>query len=445
MSKKLHELSVIEAIDSTKNYCPLPWVHFHMSHNAETYPCCIAVINDKNSFGNLNSKTFDEVWHGNKLNQFRKDMLEDNRVSACYVCHLQEKLGEWSHRHDAIKKYHDKARPALATTDPVTGESPDAIPIFLDLRFSNICNMRCRMCGLYASSRWYNDAIALKKEYGTKVFVQEGKAVDEIVQITGIDDSKVPDLFNRLETYIPYMEEIYFAGGEPLITEEHYLWLDKLLKHNRNDIFIRYNTNLSKLVYKRKNVIDYWNQFQNIKIYASLDEMWKRAELIRKDTVWKEIEENLTIIKEQAPHVQLHVSCTVQNLNAFNTFEFHKYLVAKGFIGRKDFFYNILTNPTHKSIRILPDRDKEILTQIYINHMQWINEEYPNYSNETIQHTIDYMNNHPMDEFELRKMCLSHAQIDKLRNEDTRSLFPELSHIWEKYWPADLHEKIKRQ
>jgi radical SAM protein with 4Fe4S-binding SPASM domain len=436
--KDIIDDSLNDIIKETKNYCPLPWVHFHMSHNAETYPCCVAVINERNSFGNLNENSFDEVWHGDKLNRFRKRMLEDKPDPACYVCHLQEKLGEWSHRHDAIKKFHNRAKPAIETTDIETGKAPDAKPVFLDLRFSNICNMRCRMCGLYASSRWYHDAIALKKEYGTSIFVQEEKDIDDIVQIIGIDDNRVPDLFNSLEKHIDYMDEVYFAGGEPLITDEHYQWLDRLLAHNRNDIFIRYNTNLSKLKYKTKNVIDYWNQFENVKIFASLDEMWKRAELIRKDTVWSEIEENLQIIKDQAPHVQLNVSCTVQNLNSYNVFEFHKYLVDKGFIGRDNFYYNVLTNPSYKSIRVMPSRDKEVLTQIYKNHAAWINEEFPHHDNETIFHTIDYMNGHPENEEELKKLCITHAQIDKLRNEDTRSTFPDLSHIWEKYWPDEI-------
>ena len=430
--------SAAEIIDKTKNYCPLPWVHFHMSQNASTLPCCVAVINEKNSLGNLNELNFEEVWHGEKMNNFRKKMLNDQPERACYVCRLQENLGEWSHRHDAIKKFHNRAKPAIETTDVETGAAPDAKPVFLDLRFSNICNMRCRMCGLYASSRWYNDAIELKKLYNTNIFVQEETALEDIVAVSGIDDSNVPELFDMLGKYNSDMDEVYFAGGEPLITDEHYQWLDRLLEHDRDDIFIRYNTNLSKLTYKSKNVIDYWKKFKNIKIYASLDDMWARGELLRKDTVWTEIEENLKIIKQEVPHVQLNVNCTVQILNAYNVFPFHKYLVENGFLDRDNFYYNVLTNPIQDSVRILPESDKRVLTQLFTEHAKWINQTKPRHDTTQIYNTIEYMNNHPTDENELMGFGTKHARLDKLRKEDTRLVYPDLSHIWEKYWPDEI-------
>jgi MoaA/NifB/PqqE/SkfB family radical SAM enzyme len=89
--KDIVDNSVDDIIKNTRNYCPLPWVHFHMSHNAETMPCCVAVINEKNSFGNSNDKSFEEIWHGDKINRFRKKMLEDkpDRIFLKVEIHLR--------------------------------------------------------------------------------------------------------------------------------------------------------------------------------------------------------------------------------------------------------------------------------------------------------------------------------------------------------------------
>ena len=57
-----------------------------------------------------------------------------------------------------------------------------------------------------------------------------------------------------------HVEEIYFAGGEPLISDHHYHIIDKLLENQIYVHTIRYNTNLSTLTYKGRNIIDIWKE-----------------------------------------------------------------------------------------------------------------------------------------------------------------------------------------
>jgi hypothetical protein len=92
------------------------------------------------------------------------------------------------------------------------------------------------------------------------------------------------DMWNQMQEHIPYLEQIYFAGGEPLIMEEHYNVLKELVRLKRFDVRLQYNTNFSRLNLKDENVLDYWKLFNNVSIGASLDAMGPRAEYIRKGT-----------------------------------------------------------------------------------------------------------------------------------------------------------------
>ena len=66
------------------------------------------------------------------------------------------------------------------------------------------------------------------------------------------------------------VESIYFAGGEPLIMNEHYVILDNLKKYNRTDVKISYNTNFMNLFFKKTPVWDFWNKFDNIQLQTSI-------------------------------------------------------------------------------------------------------------------------------------------------------------------------------
>ena len=90
------------------------------------------------------------------------------------------------------------------------------------------------MCGVYSSSKWHQEAMELHGDTtgadtkGVLEFNSNGKE----------------DVFKQVDRFINDVEEIYFAGGEPLVMEEHYLILEKLIAAGRTDVRLRYNTNL---------------------------------------------------------------------------------------------------------------------------------------------------------------------------------------------------------
>jgi sulfatase maturation enzyme AslB (radical SAM superfamily) len=168
--------------------------------------------------------------------------------------------------------------------------------------------------------------------------------------VTGKDGS----ILEQFDQHIDCLEQIYFAGGEPLIMREHYVLLDKLLAAGRTDVKLQYNTNFSELQFKDKHVFEYWSQFRDVRVGASLDGMGKHAELVRKGTQWDQIEKNRSLMMELVPHVKFSVNCTVSSLNVLHALEFHKDWVSRGFILPDDWNVNICQSPEWYRADIFP-------------------------------------------------------------------------------------------
>lgn len=417
-----------QVFEQTKHYCPLLWCHLHVNTHGDVQPCCMAPFGS--SLGNINDASFDDIWNGEEMKRLRVELLEDRPIETCKGCYEKEKSGNWSLRKASIIKHHDTVKDWLKTTRK-DGTSIDSKPIYWDIRFSNICNMRCRMCGHFSSSKWFNDAKRLSEEFDNPMYL--GLNQEQAI-VKGVKDSQA--LLSRLDEYLPHVKELYFAGGEPMIMEEHYRILKRLDELGLHDTFIRYNTNFLQLYYKDKDILELWKKFKNVFCSASLDSYGKRAELIRKDTVWTEIENNMQRVKTEAPHVKVNIAPTVQILNILSVTDLHKEWCERGWLGPNDMFLNILHTPDFYNLKALPRELKIQATQKLLAHLEWLQKTYQDnlYSvRNTVMNTISYMNSEQLSETWLYELVKQTRQLDILRNENTFETFPELKYIWENY------------
>ena len=195
-----------------KPYCLMPWIHFHVGDHGMAKACCVANI----PFGNINEQSFDEIWNGDAINQLREKFAKGEKDNRCAQCYKLEDAGGKSIRQETFEKFpHIKI-----------DNSSQTLPIYFDIRFSNVCNFRCRTCWHGASSKWFADAKSLGRNVGEKAIIQNIQDFNSFIEKTGKALLKA--------------EEIYFAGGEPLVTEEHYLLLSWLIEKNATQIRLRY-------------------------------------------------------------------------------------------------------------------------------------------------------------------------------------------------------------
>lgn len=329
-------------------FCLMPWLHLHVSTRGLAQACCISPI----TFGDVNKQTIAEIWDSPQIKKFRNKLLNGEKDKRCNGCYQREASGNSSIRLETLEKYKNHI-PEILT------EEYNKEPIYLDIRFSNICNFRCLTCWHGASSKWFEEA----KELGTNVANQ--------AIINAINDEDL--FFNQLESFIPSLEEIYFAGGEPLIMEQHYRLLDLLIKNNKTSIHLRYNTNLSLLNFKSKNVLDYWKHFKKITISASLDAAGETGEKIRRDSNWKTIKNNLRLIRTYLPTAQLEIAPTVSSLNILHLHSLHKELVEENLININAIYFNLLERPYSYSIKKTAKEAPFILA--LNNYSEWLTQQ----------------------------------------------------------------------
>lgn len=327
----------------SENFCILPWVHMHIWPNGTTYPCCLAT-NDY-VIGDTNTHTMLEIWNSPKQRMLRKNIMSGKPTSGCTRCYEHEANGIRSMRQNMNADYaHHYDRVDLTYPD---GSLDDIHMAYLDIRFSNICNMRCRTCGPELSSGWVDDA------------VKTGRYRADQPKILKIKPT-LAEFWEDVEPWIGSVERIYFAGGEPLIMDEHYKILEHLIAIGKTDIPIAYNTNFSRLTYKSHDVIQLWRQFSDITVGASLDAMGNRAEYMRKGTVWNDICANRERMIREVPHVKFMISSTVSAYNVMTITEFWDDWIARGWVDPLQIDVNMLLFPEHHRLQVLPEGLRKI-------------------------------------------------------------------------------------
>ncbi len=350
-----------QRLTASKTFCMLPWMHMHAFPDGRAYPCCLSDY--WHPVGDLRKHTMKEVWNQDPYKQMRVNMLQDKPCKECTKCYEQEEHGAFSMRYDANRNYGHHIAEVDATQED--GTHPEFKIRYWDVRFSNLCNFRCRSCGPIFSSNWYNDHVKL---YNTKPDVL-GRPMERIEYTAGNEDG----MLEQMEEHIPYLEQVYFAGGEPLIMKEHYYLLEKLIEYGKTDVRIQYNTNFSELRYKDKHVFDYWKHFKNVSVGASLDASGARAELMRKGTDWQQTVDNRRRMMDEVPHVDFYVSSTISSMNALHVLDFHKEWTELGLIKAKDWNVNICQGPDWYRADIFPDWFKqEVIVPAYEQHIAWL-------------------------------------------------------------------------
>lgn len=217
---------------------------------------------------------------------------------------------------------------------------------YIDLRLGNTCNLKCRMCNPYASSKWVDDwnSVVEQTEFYTGSKLNK-KDLDGLKNISWHNSSRVwEDLFPIIET----VEEIYLTGGEPFLIAEQIILLSRIIEVGlAEQITLKYNTNLT---YLPEGLVDLWSKFKMVKVNVSLDGVEDLNNFIRFGSRWNAILENLErVIKINSVTVGIHI--TVQMYNILDLHDIYTFFKARYDI---DPYLNILNHPACLNIRTLP-------------------------------------------------------------------------------------------
>ena len=377
-----------------KPYCLMPWIHLHVGFKGQVNACCVSSI----VYGNINRQSISQIWESSAIEKVRSRFLTGEPDNRCKVCINRELSGAKSLRQETFEKF------------PNTNLNQIKGPIYFDIRFTNVCNFKCRTCWHGASSKWFNDA----KLLGTNITNQ--------AIIKNIKDFS--DFISQNESHLKNAKEIYFAGGEPLVTEEHYLFLDYLIKHNLTHIRLRYNTNFSTLTFKNYHILNYWKKFKSIEVMASIDESNGLGEYIRHGLDWNQFIENREKINNLT-HISFKIAPTISVFNVKTLPDFYKTCLKLNLIKPSNFYVNILERPYHYNIKSLSLKDKGILNETYNNFDTWcLANHIPQFVRHQFKSIKQFLNGDDLFDAYHSKFLEETKQLDTIRDEDFKIVTP---------------------
>lgn len=400
-------------LNESKSFCMAPWVHLHASPSGVAGPCCIAESIGRDGVGNTRTQPLMEIVNSPEMNQLRKDMLLGALNNECNKCHAHDKQKVLSSRTMLNTEFSEFYDECMKNTNE-DGSLKEFRMRYFDIRFSNICNFKCRTCGAGFSSQWEQEDLKNNVPYA-RIFPKNDNV----------------NFLNEIIEQVPNLKTAYFAGGEPLITEEHYTLLEEMIRTKKSDhIHLRYNTNMSNFKFKNKDILSLWKHFKNkINIYASIDHYGERAEYIRHGTDWATVEENL-ISAKQTPYINLQMNTVLSVFNFLTIGDFYQYLIDKKLYSPRDYVYTLynMSTPEHYTCHILPEEFKLKGKESLENAIKLM--EANHFKQHQIQQLSDALpwavlyNTWDQHKYAFRNEI---KRVDKIRGENFVKTFPELA------------------
>ena len=314
--------------------------------------------------GNLKEVSLEQAWNSEQQKKLRKDLLAGKTNKICTRCMEMERNNisttrQWSNKH--LNNHWDvvEATKEDGSVDKVN------LP-YIDFRFSNICNFKCRTCGPELSSSWYEDHS----------------------KIWGKPDHK--------KIIRPYKDEkTFWEKVEP--------YMDGL---------------------------ELWNQFECVSVGASLDASHKRGEFLRKGQSWEQVEANRKRMFDACPRAYFFLATCLDVFNSFHVPDFHIDWYKRGWIQDEGSLINPLLTPNYLRIQILPEMFKDQLREKYRKAQEWMDTNTKNKS-KRYDALIQFLDEADYSH-KIKEWIRSTNQLDSLRSENWRDIFPELTDL-EKY------------
>lgn len=422
----MSEFNPLQMAKDSKTFCIFPWIHQYVGPPGDILPCCVYddarnFTNNQEPLASLKSTTLKEAWNNERTKSMRLKFLNGEQDSGCSFCNNRIAGDAFYNSYNRQYLEMDEVRDVIASTQP-DGSLPDHKLFYIDARWNNLCNFKCRSCSPHYSTSWIEDHKKLYLGQGDEyTFSYSGKTED--------------DLLEQILPHLQTVKMIYFAGGEPMMQKDHYEVLLKLIELGRTDVIIKYNTNFSQLQLKHyDNVLNYWKQFKHIEIGASIDGSYKRAEYWRHGTKWDKILDNVKRLKSEVPHARLTLSYTLSWINAHNFVELHKEWVNLGYINLDNVTLNSLNTPPYYSLKFIPEWKKREIEKLLLDHIEWAKQFDTNsgafmYLESIIKNAIHFMNDtvgHNYNEQEMMKDFVKYTnRLDEIRNENFYETFPE--------------------
>lgn len=334
--------------------CILPWISIETTPLGGVRPCCL--YTEELPDINLKTTTLEDAFQSKGMRDLRRSFRRGEKPAGCERCWLEEDNGKKSKRQYMLEKFKD----IDVTYENNTGTSLE----FIDLKLGNICNLKCRICGTWSSSKWAKEEMDYSddpKNHIARQWLKDGRWPRESAEF-----------WENLDSLLGQIKYFEFTGGEPWMIKEHFQLLQRAVdKGVANNIDIHYNTNGTQ--YPKEHTV--WKKFKHVQIAFSVDNTGERFEYERYGAKWRTVNTNIKRVhrlREEGYPISTQL-CTTWNVQ--NIFYLDEILVWAKQQNFDSIHFNLMHDPWEMAISNMPQSAKSEL-MLYLQKCRVVHADY---------------------------------------------------------------------
>ena len=94
------------------------------------------------------------------MEKLRQQFKNGERPLSCESCWQEESVGKTSKRMNSLYKMKHSLQKWTPNSEPTLK--------FIDFKLGNVCNLKCRICGSWSSSKWAQEELDYGKSRSKK-------------------------------------------------------------------------------------------------------------------------------------------------------------------------------------------------------------------------------------------------------------------------------------
>ena len=456
-----------------KTFCPLPWNSINLRNNGDLRLCCNAnsytanrgiIRKEDGTPYNAGKDDWNEARNAELLKDVRKTMLKGEWHPECERCRQEETNDIRSRREYEREDWaeyfgkHIDAKKAFEITDEDGTIDVDKQKInFVDIRYGNFCNLKCRMCGPTDSHKWYEDHVKVhnrthfKDTHEVIELTKNAKGKYSTDQYDWFQDSNM--YWHNFEKYAVDAHKLYIVGGEPLIIQEHFESLERIVASGKAPgMRLEYNTNLTNVP---PRLLEIWEEFKEIRLGVSIDGYGDVFNYQRFPGNFDQVYKNMQAIDDNK-NIALKgwFAVTVTPLNVFHFPEFMKWkLITSGLTrfnsitaDRPVVSHHMCHSPKYYNIKVLPPELKVAVREHYQTYIDWaqnsdeINDHVRKHFIKLAVGTVKFMESEDYhdktawdDKTWLDELVINTTKLDEIRGQNILDVVPQYGDLFNAY------------
>ena len=378
-----------EEIINSETFCFYPFTQLSTNPSGHFKPCCyhVGAMKDPNNkvIGIMSGDSFSTAWNSTNMISLRKNLHKGVIPDACSRC---VRDGDVSMRKRSIKEYKTDHQVLTEVYETIKNDYyAEHSPSYLELKPSNLCNLKCVMCNSYDSSQIAKELQELTTKFGG-ITIEGGRFL-QVSDTPGMREkndafsTNLPDWSDNEEVWesftklAPGLKILSFAGGEPTIMPFVLRALRYLVDNDyAKNIHVFLSSNFTNL---NKHFLELMTAFKKFELIASIDGFGKVNDYARYPSKWSQVSKNYLEAKNYMvhPNVKISMNITVTSLNILNLDELLYFIEdrAKEYPYYKEWPYNInlIQYPIEQRISTLPENLKQLAAERLTTYLKTSN------------------------------------------------------------------------